>query len=52
MGKIHTRVKRKWGLSTHLRHYRFFHPGPKKKKEQTQPKPTYNQIPAYRTAPG
>ncbi len=29
--KIHTRTKRKWGLSTGLSHYRFFHPGPNKK---------------------
>lgn len=31
MKKIHTRAKRKWGLSTHLSQYRFFHPGPDKK---------------------
>jgi len=26
MNKIHTKVKRKFGLPTHIRQYRFFHP--------------------------
>ena len=30
MKKIHTRIKRIKGLSTHLRHYRYLHPGIKK----------------------
>lgn len=30
MRKVHTRTKRKFGLSTHLRHYKLFHPGVKK----------------------
>lgn len=32
MKKIYTRAKRKLELSTHLRHYNFFHPGIKRKK--------------------
>ena len=35
MKKIHTRAKRKWGLSTHLSHYRFFHPKPNKNRPKT-----------------
>jgi len=35
MGKIHTRVKRKLGLSTHLRHYLHFHPGIKRNRPKT-----------------
>ena len=31
MGKIHTRLKRKHNLSTHLSHYKFFHAGAKEK---------------------
>ena len=34
MKKIHTRMKRRWRLSTHLSHYFFFHP----KKPQHRPK--------------
>lgn len=30
MRKVHTRTKRKLGLSTHLAHYKFFHSGVKK----------------------
>lgn len=26
MNKVHTKIKRKYGLSTHLNQYRFFHP--------------------------
>ncbi len=35
MKKIHTRAKRKFGLSTHLSHYKFFHPGIKKHRPKT-----------------
>ncbi len=31
MARIHTRVKRRFGLSTHLSHYKFFHTGTKRK---------------------
>lgn len=32
MNKIHTRIKRKYGLSTHKNQYCFFHPGLNEKK--------------------
>lgn len=35
MKKIHTGVKRKFGLSRSLRHYRFFHPGIRKHRPKT-----------------
>ena len=33
--KIHTRKKRRFGLSTHLNHYKFFHSGVKKNRPKT-----------------
>ncbi len=33
--KIHTREKRKWGLSTHRRWLRYFHPVPKVNRSKT-----------------
>jgi hypothetical protein len=35
MRKVHTRIKRKFGLSTHLNQYSFFHPGIKKHRPKT-----------------
>lgn len=35
MKKVHTRIKRKFGLSTHLRHYGFFHPKARKHRPKT-----------------
>ena len=35
MKKIHTRVKKRHGLSTHLNHYKFFKPGTKKNRPKT-----------------
>jgi hypothetical protein len=35
MAKIHTPIKRKYGLATHLGQYRFFHPGVKKNRPRT-----------------
>ena len=35
MKKVHTRVKRRLGLSTHLDHYEFFHPQMKKHRPKT-----------------
>jgi len=35
MAKIHTRIKRRLGLSTHLRHYLHLHPGIKRNRPKT-----------------
>jgi len=35
MAKVHTRVKRKFGLSTRFRHDNFFHPTVRKKRPKT-----------------
>ncbi|GEM_PF-1957219 len=35
MAKIHTRIKRRLGLSTHLRHYLHFHPGTRRSRPKT-----------------
>ncbi len=35
MKKIHTQQKRKFGLSTHVSQYEFFHPGLKKHRPKT-----------------
>lgn len=35
MKKVHTRVKRHLGLSTHLDHYEFFHPKAKQHRPKT-----------------
>ena len=35
MTKIHTRVKRRFGLSTRFSHYSFFHPHIKKNRPRT-----------------
>lgn len=35
MKKIHTKVKRKYHLSTSVNQYRFFHPGLKKNRPKT-----------------
>jgi hypothetical protein len=35
MKKIHTRMKRKFGLSSHQKHYYFFHPQEKPHRPQT-----------------
>lgn len=35
MKKIHTRMKRKFGLASHHKHYHFFHPTEKPHRPQT-----------------
>lgn len=35
MKKVHTRIKRRCGLSTFLNQYKFFHPGVKKHRPKT-----------------
>ena len=35
MKKVHTRTKRHYGLSTHLRHHWYFHPFPRSNRPKT-----------------